>query len=154
MSQSYPRPGPTDDGVAGAPKYEEATGVVVHHRGGGDVRKATPSVGDPSENEDLSDAYKQRLSGSAIAIANRLAGAKKQAIHRVPGYGRRRKRESPSLTAPKAAAVSKAQNYEDKRDRDLQESLNAGQSGHALDLILEGAEPQAVVRGGSSYGRR
>jgi len=36
-------------------------------------------------------AYAQRLSGSAIAIANQLAGAKRQQINRVPGYGRKKR---------------------------------------------------------------
>merc|ERR1711993_135532 len=36
-------------------------------------------------------AYAARLEGSAIALANKLANAKRQKIERVPGYGRRKR---------------------------------------------------------------
>jgi len=39
----------------------------------------------------VNEAYAQRLSGSAIAIANQLAGAKRQQINRVTGYGRKKR---------------------------------------------------------------
>merc|ERR1711997_224390 len=42
----------------------------------------------------IDDAYAQRLEGSAIALANKLANAKRQKIERVPGYGRK-KRQAP-----------------------------------------------------------
>ncbi len=42
--------------------------------------------------------------------------------------------------------------YEEKRDHALQESVNAGQSGYALPLILQGSRPLAVVQS-QSYNR-
>ncbi len=42
--------------------------------------------------------------------------------------------------------------YEDRRDHALQESVNAGQSGYALPLILQGSKPWTVVQS-ESYSR-
>ena len=42
----------------------------------------------------IDDAYAQRLEGSAIALANKLANAKRQEIVRSPGYGRKKRQIS------------------------------------------------------------
>merc|ERR1712061_234084 len=39
----------------------------------------------------IDDAYAKRLEGSAIALANKLANAKRQRINRVTGYGRKKR---------------------------------------------------------------
>merc|ERR1712165_1112 len=44
----------------------------------------------------IDDAYAQRLEGSAIALANKLANAKRQKIERVSGYGRKKREISES----------------------------------------------------------
>merc|ERR1712038_1401909 len=42
----------------------------------------------------IDDAYAQRLAGSAIALANKLANAKRQKIVRAGGYGRKKRQIS------------------------------------------------------------
>merc|ERR1711997_433454 len=50
----------------------------------------------------IDDAYAHRLEGSAIALANKLANAKRQKIVRSPGYGRKKRqvKTSPPVVLP------------------------------------------------------
>merc|ERR1712223_388302 len=51
----------------------------------------------------IDDAYAQRLKGSAIALANKLANAKRQKIVRTGGYGRKKRQAFLARTRPISA---------------------------------------------------
>merc|ERR1711997_425738 len=76
----------------------------------------------------IDDAYAQRLEGSAIALANKLANAKRQEIVRSGGYGRK-KRQATRIPRLQGSAI-------------------------ALANKLANAKPQTIARGGGGYGRK
>merc|ERR1711997_325437 len=76
----------------------------------------------------IDDAYAQRLEGSAIALANKLANAKRQKIVRAGGYGRK-KRQATRIPRLQGSAI-------------------------ALANKLANAKPQTIARGGGGYGRK
>merc|ERR1711997_800571 len=76
----------------------------------------------------IDDSYAQRLEGSAIALANKLANAKRQKIVHAGGYGRK-KRQATRIPRLQGSAI-------------------------ALANKLANAKPQTIVRGGGGYGRK
>jgi hypothetical protein len=102
----------------------------------------------------ISEEYAQRLSGSAIALANKLAGAHRQAISRVPGYGRKRRQvlEQANTAAEVHAMTDK---LEVPEPAPISEEYAQRLSGSAIALAnkLAGAHRQAISRV-PGYGRK
>merc|ERR1711981_518880 len=123
----------------------------------------------------IDDAYAQRLEGSAIALANKLANAKRQEIVRSGGYGRKKRqaflaRARPISTNPatltSATRTRSSSGYgRKKRQAPVQPVTVAPTTetpapiprleGSAIALAnkLANAKPQTIVRAGG-YGRK
>merc|ERR1711997_1444054 len=126
----------------------------------------------------IDDAYAQRLEGSAIALANKLANAKRQEIVRSGGYGRKKRqaflaRARPISTNPatltSATRTRSSSGYgRKKRQAPVQPVTVAPTTeapapiprqprleGSAIALAnkLANAKPQTIVRSGG-YGRK
>ena len=96
----------------------------------------------------IDPAYAERLSGSAIHLANQLAGAQRQQIHRVTGYGRKR-RQAPSGDEKKQTLP------QDEPAPIVNEEYAERLSGSAIYLAnqLAGAQRQQINRV-TGYGRK
>jgi len=106
------------------------------------------------EPSKLPESYAGRFTGSAIALANKLAGAMKQAIagEGEVSYGRKKRQTAFGV----AEQFVNAQEPRDGRSSQLPDSYADRLSGSAIAIAnqLAGAEKQAVARGEASYGRK
>merc|ERR1712038_864085 len=94
----------------------------------------------------IDDAYAQRLKGSAIALANKLANAKRQKIVRSEGYGRK-KRQAPVQPVTVAPTTEAPAPIDDAYAQRLEGSAIA------LANKLANAKRQEIVRS-PGYGRK
>jgi len=120
------------------PKRQETKPVPVH-------------VAEPAqEPSNLPESYAGRFTGSAIALANKLAGAMRQAIagEGEVSYGRKKRQTA------FAVAEQFVNNDAPRAGKSTQLSDRLSGSSIAIANQLAGAEKQAVVRGEASYGRK
>ena len=117
------------------------------------------SVAEPAqEPSNLPESYAGRFTGSAIALANKLAGAQKQAIagEGEVSYGRKKRHDTGvPHTHPHSEPV--AVNEPAKEPSNLPESYAGRFTGSAIALAnkLAGAMRQAIAGEGEvSYGRK
>merc|ERR1712223_400374 len=109
----------------------------------------------------IDDAYAQRLKGSAIALANKLANAKRQKIVRSEGYGRKKRqaflaRARPISTSPATLTSAIVQPVTVAPTTEAPAPiLPARLQGSAIALAnkLANAKPQEIQRT-NGYGRK
>jgi len=117
------------------------------------------------EPSNLPESYAGRFDGSAIAIANQLAGASSQAVSRGDAsYGRKKRQAAFAIAQQFVAEEPIAEESRDgkaleepaKEPANLPESYAGRFDGSAIAIAnkLAGASSQAVARGEASYGRK
>merc|ERR1712018_1044226 len=103
----------------------------------------------------IDDAYAQRLEGSAIALANKLANAKRQKIERVPGYGRKKRQApvQPVTVAPTVPTTVRSPGYGRKKRQISEEEETILQEISEIESLLpESTVIQVVVPQVTSWG--
>lgn len=116
------------------------------------------------EPSNLPESYAGRFDGSAIAIANQLAGASSQAVSRGDAsYGRKKRQAAFAIAQQFVAEEPIAEESRDGKaleepaePANLPESYAGRFDGSAIAIAnkLAGASSQAVARGEASYGRK
>merc|ERR1711997_1250628 len=110
----------------------------------------------------IDDAYAHRLEGSAIALANKLANAKRQKIVRSEGYGRKKRQAflastRPISTNPATLTSAIVQPVTVASTAEAPAPIRIPRlqgSAIALALELSDAKPQEIVRSGGYGGRK
>merc|ERR1711997_1382377 len=110
----------------------------------------------------IDDSYAQRLEGSAIALANKLANAKRQKIVRSEGYGRKKRQAflastRPISTNPATLTSAIVQPVTVASTAEAPAPIRIPRlqgSAIALALELSDAKPQEIVRSGGYGGRK
>jgi len=110
----------------------------------------------------IDDAYAQRLKGSAIALANKLANARRQKIVRSEGYGRKKRQAflastRPISTNPATLTSAIVQPVTVAPTTEAPAPIRIPRlqgSAIALALELSDAKPQEIVRSGGYGGRK